>query len=107
MNVEVSNARRDGDKDQDQDLAQVMRELDEALSLLVDAQDDNERLRIERDTARRIAVACENDERRSKAESDEAIKLLLERDVGRLQEIESLTVRNAELERLLASRQAG
>ena len=84
-----------------------MRELDEALSLLVDAQDQVDRLRAERDTARRWAVQCENDERRSKAESDEAIRLLLERDVERLQEIESLTVRNVELERLLASRQAG
>lgn len=105
--MEVSNARRDGDNDQDQDLAQVMRELDEALSLLVDAQDDNERLRIERDTARRIAVQCENDERRSKAESDEAIRLLLERDEERISELGALTVRNQELERLLASRQAG
>ena len=84
-----------------------MRELDDALTLLVDAQDQVDRLREERDIARRIAVACENDERSSRAEADEAIKLLLDRDEDRISEIGALTVRNQELERLLASRQAG
>ena len=105
--MSVSNARRDEDQQLKIEIDRLERELDDALSRLVDAEDELDRLRVERDTARRIAVACENDERRQQAESEEAIRLLLERDEDRISEIGALTVRNQELERLLASRQAG
>jgi hypothetical protein len=81
-------------------------ELDTALSRLVDAEDEVDRLRAERDAARRIAVACENDERRSGAEKDDAIRLLMGKLADSEAEVGALTVRNQELELLLASRPA-
>lgn len=105
--MKVSNAdARDQDQQLKIEIDRLERELDVALASLVDWQDQCDRLTIERDTARRIAVACENDERRSAAEKDDAIAGLLERDVNRLLEIDSLTRRNHELELLLGSRPA-
>ena len=82
-------------------------ELDAALSRNVELADEIDRLRTERDIARRMAVECENDERRLEqeiAEKDDAIIALMRREIGRLAEVESLTIRNKDLELMLASR---
>jgi hypothetical protein len=94
-------------EDQDRlEIDRLERELDSALSLLVDWQDRCDRLTAERDTAREWAVRCENDERRSGAEKDDAIRLLIARLADSEAEVGALTVRNQELELLLASRPA-
>lgn len=105
--MSVSNAGARAGQDQDRlEIERLERELDLALASLVEWQDNCDRLTAERDSARRIAVACENDERRSGAEKDDAIRILMARLADSEAELGALTVRNQELELLLASRPA-